>query len=221
MYLPFDPEAVLRFKSVAVALLGIVAAAVGIWLVGSFGDYFEVEPFFTTVMLTGALGIDVLGAIFPVVVGLTALVVFLKTTKTPTKKLAIAFFVSTVLAFLLGHVTIDGLAGYPLLFALGSSLTAAAVNVYPKPFVGLKKNFGATILLTLACVPLSLFIVDLVYSPSFYGAVIGGAGLTDGLLLSTLYAPLAVTSVFCALSYASQMFCLIDKSRRSNTGLKS
>jgi hypothetical protein len=164
-------------------------------------------------MLTNALGIDVLGAIVPIVAGLVALIVFLKTPKASIKKLAIAFFVSLVLAFLLGHVTVDGLAGYPLLFALCSSLVATVVNVYPKPFFGLQNNFVATVVLTLVCVPLSLLIVDLAYSPSFYGAVIGGAGLTDGLLLSTLYAPLAVTGVFFALSYVSQMVLLIKKSR--------
>jgi hypothetical protein len=216
MYLPFDPEAVLRFKAVAVALLGVIAAAIGIWAVGLFGDYFEANPFYVPIMLSNALGIDVLGAIVPMVAALVALMLFLKMAKAPIKKLAITLSVSVALAFLLCHVTPDGLAGYPLLFALGSSIAAAVVNVYPKPFVGLQKNFVSTFTLTLACVPLSLFIADLAYSPSFYGAVIGGNGLTDGLLLSTLYVPLAVTGVFSALSYMSQMILLIEKSHAPN-----
>jgi hypothetical protein len=213
MYLPFDPEAVLRFKAIVVALFGVIAAALGIWAVGLFGDYFEVNPFYAPVMVTDALGIDVLGAIVPIVGALVTLTVFLKTAKASLKKLVVAFFASVVLAFLLGHVTPDGLAGYPLLFALGSSIAAAVVNVFPKPFVELQKNFVFTAALTLACVPLSLFIADLTYSPSFYGAVIGGNGLTDGLLLSTLYAPLTVIGVFSVLSYVSQMILLIEKSR--------
>ena len=212
----FDPEVVLRFKSITVALLGVIAAAFGIWGVGLFGDYFESNPFYAHIMLSNALGIDVLGAIVPIAAALVALVVFLKTAKAPVKKLAIAFPVSLALAFLLSHVTLDGLAGYPLLFALGSSITAAAVHLYSKPFVGLQKNFVSTVALTLACVALSLFIADLAYSPSFYGAVIGGNGLTDGLLLSTLYVPLTVIGVFSALSYVSQMILLIENSRASH-----
>jgi hypothetical protein len=215
-YLPFEPEAVSRFKAVAVALLGVVAAAFGIWAVGMFGDYFEANPVYTPISITKALGIDVLGALIPVVVALSSLVIFLKTSKSPIKKLALAFFVSVVLAFLLCHSTPDGLAGYPLMFALGSTLAAVAVNVYPKPFVEMKKSFISSVLLILVCVPLSLFIVDLAYSPGFSGAVIGGNGLTDGLLLSTLYAPAVVVGVFFALLYANQMFLLVESTRGSN-----
>jgi hypothetical protein len=210
MHLPFDPQAVLRFKNVAVALLGVLAAAFGIWGVGLFGDFFETNPHYLPIMLSNALGIDVFGALVPLLAALIALVLFLKTAKTPLWKLAVAFLSSLTLAFLLSHVTPEGIAGYPLLFALGSSIAATAVNLYPKPFVELQKKFYFTVMLVLAFVPLSLFIVDLTYSPSFSGAVIGGNGLTDGLLLSTLYAPALVTSVFFAISYFSQMISLIQ-----------
>jgi hypothetical protein len=211
--LPFDPQAVLRFKSVAVALIGVLAAAMGVWAVGLFGDYFEANPHYAPVMVTSALGIDVLGALAPIAAALAALAVFLKTTRKPVKKLYVAFLACVALAFLLCRVTPEGLAGYPLMFAVGSSIAAAAVNIYPKPFVDLQKKFASTILLTIACVPLALFLVDLVFSPSFFGAVIGGNGLTDGLLLSTLYAPEAVIGVFFALFYASQMLLLVQATR--------
>lgn len=214
--MPFDPEAVLRFKGIAVALLGITAAALGILAVGLFGDYFEANPHYTPITLTNALGIDMLGALAPIFAALVALAMFLKTTKKSPKKLFVAFFVSLTLAFLLCHVTPDGLAGYPMLLVLGSSIAATTVNVYPKPFVDLQKKFASTVTLVLACVPLSLFIVDLVYSPSFSGAVIGGNGLTDGLLLSTLYSPAAVTGVFFALLYTSQMILLVESTHSTN-----
>lgn len=214
--MPFDPEAVMRFKQVTVALLGIAAAALGIWVVGLFGDFFEENPIFSPVMLSNALGIDVLGALAPIIAGLVALLVFLKTAKNPLKKFALAFLASLVFAFLLSHATPDGLAGYPLLFALISGIAVAAVNVYPKPFFNLKKNFIFSVTLILACVPLSLFLVDLAYVPSFYGGIIGGNGLTDGVLLSTLYAPLAVTGIFFALSYVSQMVLLRKKSQATS-----
>lgn len=209
----FDPKVVLRFKGVVVALLGILAAALGIWVVGLFGDYFEANPFYAPLLLTNALGVDMLGAVAPVVAAFVALLVLLKTGKASLKRFAAAFFVSVALAFLLCHITPEGLAGYPFLFALGSSLAAASVNVYPKPFVDLQKNFASTTALALACVPLSLFITDLAYLPYFSSAVIGGAGLTDGLLLSTLYAPLTVAGVFFALTYTSQMILLVEATR--------
>jgi hypothetical protein len=211
--LPFDPQAVLRFKSVAVALLGVLAAAMGVWAVGLFGDYFDANPHYAPIMVTSALGIDVLGALIPIAAALAALAVFLKKAKVPIKKFALTFSACVVLAFLLCRVTPDGLAGYPLMFAVGSSIAAAAVNVYPRPFVDLQSKFFSAVTLTIACVPLSLFLVDLAYSPSFFGAVIGGNGLTDGLLLSTLYAPEAVTGVFFALFYASQLLLLVQATR--------
>jgi hypothetical protein len=187
----------------------VAAAAVGICAVGLFGDYFEAHPLYAPIMVTNSLGIDVLGALVPIAAALVALALFFKTTKTSTKKFAIAFAASIGLAFLFSHVTPDGLASLPLLFALGSGIAASAVNVYPKPFSGLQKNLAATTMLTVACVPLAMFVADLSYSPYFTSAVIGGNGLTDGLLLSTLYAPLTVTAVFAALSYTAHMVLLI------------
>lgn len=204
-----NPESVLHFKKIAVPLVAVVAAAVGICAVGLFGDYFEAHPLYASIMLTDSLGIDVLGALAPIAVALAALAAFFITAKAPIKKFAISFTISIGLAFLFSHVTPDGLASLPLLFALGSGIAASALNVYPKPFSGLQKNLVATTMLTVACVPLAMFVADLSYSPYFTSAVIGGNGLTDGLLLSTLYAPLTVTAVFAALSYTAHMVLLI------------
>jgi hypothetical protein len=204
-----SPEAVFHFRKIALPLLSVVAAAVGIWAVGLFGDYFEAHPLYAPIMVTDSLGIDVLGALVPIAVALVALAAFFLTTKAPIKKFAVAFAVSIGLAFLLSHVTADGLASLPLLFALGSGIVASAVNVYPKPFSGLQKNLAATAMLTLACVPFAMSVADLFYSSYFTSAVIGGNGLTDGLLLSTLYAPLTVTAVFAALAYTAHMVLLI------------
>jgi hypothetical protein len=210
-----NPQAVLHFKKISIPLLCVIAAAVGVWAVGLFGDYFEAHPLYAPIMVTHSLGIDVLGALAPIVAAFIALAAFLKTSKAAVKKFAIALTATIGLAFLLSHITPDGLASLPLLFALGSGIAAAAVNVHPKPFSGIQKNLAATVMLTLACVPLALFFADLTYSPQFASAVIGGNGLTDGLLLSTLYAPLTVTGVFCALSYTSYMILLVENSRDS------
>ena len=128
------------------------------------------------------------------------MVLFIKSVRYPLKKAAIAFSASIVVAFLLCRQTPDGISGYPLPFALVVSIIAAVVNVYPKPFCGLRKSLVASLMLALACVPVSLLLVDLAYLPYFSGVVIGGNGLADGLMLSTLYAPFAVTVVFSAIS---------------------
>ncbi len=204
-----SPETVLHFKKIAVPLLAVVAAAVGVWAVGLFGDFFKAHPIYAPVMVIRSLGIDVLGALVPIIVALVAIAVFFKTAKAPVKKFVIAFAASIGFAFLLSHVTADGLASLPLLFALGSGIVASALNVFPRPFNGLQQNLAASAMLTLACGPLAMFIADLTYSPCFASAVIGGNGLTDGLLLSTLYAPLTVTAIFAALSYVSHMILLV------------
>jgi hypothetical protein len=219
-----NPEIVLHFKKIAVPLVAVVAAAVGIWAVGLFGDYFGAHPLYAPIMLTDSLGIDVLGALAPIAVALAALAAFFVTAKEKKKKFAISFATSIGLAFLFSHVTPDGLASLPLLFALGSGIAASAVNGYPNPFSGLQKNLAATAMLTLACVPLAMFVADLSYSPYFASAVIGGNGLTDGLLLSTLYAPLTVTAVFAALSYTAHMVLLIKTAsgnKKINTSPKT
>ncbi len=210
--MPFDPQALSHLKGIAVALLGVIAAALGILAVGSFGDYFEANPFYTSIAITASLGIDLLGALIPIVAALVSMMVFFKSARSPIRKFAVAFSVSVVLAFLLCHTTTDGIAGYPLLFALAASVVAAGVNVYPKPFINLRRNLIDSLSLTITCIPLAMFIVDITYSPYFPSATIGGNGLTDSLLLSTLYAPLAITVVFSAIAYVSQTVLLAKKS---------
>ncbi len=214
--MPTDPQAVSHFKGILVALLGVIAAAIGIYATGLFSDFFKATPVYAPIQLTSALGIDVLGAIVPLVAASVALALYIVTTKAPLKKGLVTFAVSVGLAFSLCHISPDGVTSYPLMFSLGISIAAVAVNVYPKPIGSLKNSLAATLALTLTCVPLSLLIVDLAYSQYFSSAVIGGNGLNDGLLLSTLYAPLTVLGVFSALGYASQMVLLVQKSPLSN-----
>jgi hypothetical protein len=206
-------NAKLCFKGILYALLGIVVAALGIVAVGFFGDYFELHPLYATISLSNSLGIDVYGAVIPIIIALVSVVLFVRSTRAPIKKLAIALVASLFLAFFLCRQTDEGLAGLPLLLALVVSAVAAALNVFPKPFVNLRKNFIASLSLTLSCVPLSLFFTDLIYSPYFDSSVIGGGGLSDGLLLSTLYVPSSVTIVFSVLAYVSQMVWLVRKNQ--------
>lgn len=207
--MPTNSGVILYVKAVAVALFGVVAATLGILAVGVFGDYYEAYPVHTTIMLTRTLGIDVLGAIIPLVIVVLSALAFFKLSKSPLKKLALAFPLSALLAFTICHQTADGVAGSPLLYAFLASIVAAGVTLYSKPRNGLKASLTASLALALFCVPLSIFTVDLAYSPFFSAAVIGGAGLTDGILLATLYAPLSVAIVFSAITYVSVTYNLV------------
>ena len=211
-------NAKLCFKGIVYALLGIVVAALGIAAVGFFGDYFELHPIYTTLSLSSSIGIDVFGAVVPTITALVSVAIFIRSSGAGVKKFAIAFALSFVLAFFLCHPTDEGLSGAPLLFALLSSLVATAVNVYPKPSANLRRKLVVSSMLTLACVPLSLLLVDLLYSPYYDGSVIGGSGLSDGLLLSTLYTPFSVIVVFSALAYVSQLVWLVRKNQRAKMG---
>jgi hypothetical protein len=169
------------------------------------------HPLYGTVALSGSIGIDLYGAIVPIIIAIISAAIFFRNTRAPAKKFAVSFLLSLVLAFLLCHPTDEGLSGVPLLFALLASSVVAAVNVYPKPFGELKRNFSSSLLLTLICVPLSLLFVDIVYSTFFDSSIIGGGGLSDGFLLSTLYTPFSVIVVFSALAYLSQIIQLVRK----------
>jgi hypothetical protein len=214
--MPTNSGVISYVKAIAIALFCVVAATLGILAVGVFGDYYEAYPVNTPIMLTKTLGIDVLGAVIPLFIVCLSAVAFFKLAKSPLKKIALAFPLSALLAFILCHQTADGVAGSPLLYAFLASIIAAGVNLYSKPRNQLKASLFSSLALALFCIPLSIFTVDLAYSPFFSAAVIGGAGLTDGLLLATLYAPLSVAIVFSAITYISVTFNLVKMNQTAS-----
>jgi hypothetical protein len=211
--LPITPNAKSYIKNIAYALLGIIAAAIGVLAVGAYGDHFETNPVRATVVLSQSLGIDVFGALFPFIIALGSMILFLLSVKTPAVKIVISLVASTAFAFVLFHPTANGVSGYTLLFSLIASIITTTVNIFPKPFANLKSCAVASLTLTLGCVPFAILIVDVYYSSYYAVAVIGGIGLNDGILMSTLYAPLSVSAVFSVLTYVSQTIWLINKSR--------
>jgi hypothetical protein len=211
--MPISDNAKIYFRGITFALLGVIAAVLGITGVGFFGDYFTVHPFFATIAVSDLLGIDLFGAVAPLIAATISIALFVKAARFPMRKFAVAFLVSVALAFLLSHPTSDGVEGFPLLYALLVGAAAVAVNGFPKFSVDYKKNLPTSLMLGLACIPISLFTVDLVYSQSFTGSVIGGNGLADGLMVSTLYAPLGVTVAFSGFAYVSQTVWIVGKSR--------
>jgi hypothetical protein len=212
--MPVSSDAKLYIKSVVVALLGAVAAALGIVAVGFFGDYFKANPYYAPILITDSLGIDVFGAIVPVFVGLVC-AGLLFCLRFSLKKYIAALAASVVLAFVLSRLTDEGLVGYPLLFAITTAVVIVALNYYSKPFTNLKKIL-TSFLLALSCVPIALIMLDLAYSTVFPNAVLGGNGLTDGILISTLYAPFALTGALSVVSYVSETVLLIKKQQAAS-----
>ena len=208
---PLEANVKLYLKSIKLALFGIATAGVGVYLVGFFGSYFAVHPFSAHIAIFKSLGIDIFGAGIPFMVSLVCAALFVGYFKFSTKKLALLLFLSVSFALLLTQVTNDGVRGFPLLFALSSSATGVAVNLLPKPFVDMRKKYVAALTSTVCCVPLSLFLVDLFYLPYFAYPVIGGNGLNDGILLSTLFAPLGVTLVVSIFVYLSRTISLVQR----------
>jgi hypothetical protein len=214
--MPANSGVVSYVKHVSVALFCVVAATLGILAVGVFGDYFEAYPVHTTIMLTKFYGLDALGALIPLVIVCLCALAFFKLAQSPLRKVAVAFPLSALLAFVLCHQTADGVAASPLLYAFLASIIAAGVNLYLKPRNSLKTDLAASLALAMFCVPLSIFTVDLAYAPFFSAAVIGGAGLTDGLHLATQYAPIKVAIVYSALTYISVTFNLVKMNQAAS-----
>ncbi|MCW4000938.1 MAG: hypothetical protein NWE93_11935 [Candidatus Bathyarchaeota archaeon] len=198
------------FKGILASLLGIVLAVLGIAAVGAFSDHFNAYPLYAPIALSQTVGIDLLGAVIPLCAALAAAALFFRQGFS-AKRFASGLAVSVILAFLLCRPVEEGVAGLPFLFALLVSGVSAALSVYPKSFSALRRRFLPALLLTLVYVPLSLLAVDLIYSQAFSGSVIGGNGLSDGLLTSTLYAPLCLAAVFSALAYFLQTAKLLGK----------
>ena len=212
--MPAEANFKLYSKSILPAILGISVAALGIYAVGSFKDYFTMHPFFAAVTFFKSVGIDVLGAIIPLIVSIVSAALLIGYFELPTKKFATTLMLSASLAFLLFHLTDEGVAGSPLLFTVTSSAIAVAVNVLPRTLTHVRK-FISSLLSAVSCIPLSLFAVDLFYSFFFVDSVIGGNGLSDGLIVSTLYAFTGVTLIYSILVYASQTVWLIRNQKNS------
>jgi hypothetical protein len=219
--MPISDNAKLYVRGIIFVLLGVMVTVLGIVAVGFFSDYFTAHPALAAVAVSNSLGLDLLGAVAPLMAAIISFALFVKATSFPIWKFAVTFLASAVLAFLLFHPSSGGVEGFSLLYALGVGAVAVAANVFPKLQVDYRKIVAST-LLALACVPLSRFAVDFFYSQGYVGSVIGGNGLADALLVCTLYAPLAVTAAFSVLAYVSRTVWLVGKSRDvASTQLRS
>ena len=202
-------EIVQRYiRNMTLALAILVFAAVGLYLAGLYWDYAIAHNSMFSFRVADNVGVDLYGAIIPLVAGAcsAALFVFFKFSST---RFAVCFVVSLAFAFFIFQVTKEGLMGRPLVFALLSGLATALIIFLSRPLAETKGKSLASLLASLSCAAFSLLLLDLVYTPFFYGSTIGGYGLTDGVLISTMYAPLWATIAASIITLLVQTFVFL------------
>jgi signal transduction histidine kinase len=209
--MPTDANATSHVKEIGLALSGILMAVAGFFIVGVFSDYFALHQTLAAFALSQRLSIDMFGAGAPVAVGVAAAGLLIGYFKGSVKRLAAAWAISVGLAFGFFRLTSEGVSGSPLAFALAASAVAVAVFALPKPRGRTQRMLALGLMATVCCVPLALFTVDLTYAVQVAGGVIGGKGLSDAVLIATLYAPLAAAAEVCAAVYVRETWGLLRK----------
>jgi hypothetical protein len=189
-------------------LLILVLTLFGILDVRLYSTFFTVHKFLTPVPIIMNLKIDIFGAILPLFIGLACAVLYLRQGG-PKMTYAICFLFSLTIALAVSHVTTEGLMINPAIILFGVSSTVVFLVPFflrfkEKSVWKLKESYVLSLLIASSCIPFSLVIVDLCYFPFFNIAIIGGYGLADGVLLSTLYSPFTVTQITLIFSLVLQ-----------------
>ena len=121
----------------------------------------------------------------------------------------LCFLFSLAIALTVSQVTAEGLMINPGIFLFGVSsivviFVAFSMRFKKKSVRGLKESYVSSLLVASSCIPFSLLIADLYNFHFFNNAIIGGNGLADGVLLSTLYSPFTVTQIMLLFSLVLQ-----------------
>jgi hypothetical protein len=187
-----------------------VCAAIGMYLLILYTTFFDTHKFLTIISTPANFKIDVFGAILPLCVGLTCFALYLRYGFSKMNYV-ICFLFSLAIAFQISHVTTGGLMSLPGIFSiLISFVIVFEVTIFRKikrkSIWDLNESYIATLLIASSCAPLSNLIADLYFVGVFQNAVIGGNGLADGVLLSTMYSPLAVTFVTALFLLSLQIY---------------
>lgn len=189
-------------------LIILVLALLGIFDVSLYSTFFTVHKFLTPISFMMNLKIDIFGAMLPLFIGLACATLYLRQGGAKMTY-ALCFLFSLAIVFAVSHVTVEGLMINPAIILFGVSI----IVVFFVPFFmwfkkksvwEFKESYVPSLLVASSCIPFSLVIVDLCYFPSFNNAVIGGNGLADGVLLSTMYSPFTITLIALIFSLVLQ-----------------
>jgi hypothetical protein len=172
-------------------VLIMIASLFAVYLIGLYARYFLANKVLAQVPVWGSLSIDIIGAVVPVVVGVFSTIIFFCCLKTSWKKYLAFFSFSFFLNYLTGIISPSGFLIKPLENVLVVSLIVVLPVLGKNPLLETSKKFVTSFVIVLSVIPLTLFLSDFFTVPFFVGPTIGGDGLADGILVSTMYAPFA------------------------------
>jgi len=186
----------LSTKHWALHILIMAFSFFGIYIVGQYSKHFSANKIVAPVSVGGGLSIDILGAIVPVVIGVFSTIIFFYL-KISWKKYLTFFVFSFFLNYSTGKIVPGGFFNKPLENVLFVSLIVVLVALGKNPLTETWKKLSYSFVIVLSVIPLTLFLSDFFVAPLFAEPTIGGAGLADGILVSTVYSPF-VTSLIAS-----------------------
>jgi hypothetical protein len=206
-------------KGFSIKVIIFLCAVFGMYLLTLYTTYFSVHKFLTPISVPANFKIDVFGAIFPLFVGLACAALYLRYGFSKTNYV-VCFIFSLAIAFQIGQVTAEGLMSPPGIFSILISIVVVFLATFfrklkKKSIWEFKESYIAPLLIASSCAPLSKIIVDLYYIRFFSNSVIGGNGLADGILLSTMYSPLAVTFITSLFALFLQLYSQVKTIKRA------
>lgn len=189
----------------------MIASLFAIYLIGQYTKYFLINKVLAPVTVRGSLSIDIIGAMVPVVVGVFSTIIFFCYLKTSWKEYVAFFTFSFFLNYLTGMISPSGFLIKPLENVLVISLIVVLPFLGRNPLLETSKKFVASFAIVLSVVPLTLFLSDFLTVPFFIEPTIGGAGLADGILVSTMYAPFTTGIIASFYVFISEVYSYLKR----------
>jgi hypothetical protein len=167
--------------------------------------------------ITTNIQIDFYGAVIPTMLSLFIIFYLVKFREVSLKRYFHYFLISIVLAIVFSKINDTAVVTYYILFDLSISFLILPIAFYKgalSEFLkfhnlhGLeftRRNYVNALLITFSYAPLSVLIVDLLYAPISVTMYIGAMGLTDGIMLSSLFAPLGITFVTLFVMFVHEL----------------
>jgi hypothetical protein len=196
------------FRRFVIHINILMLTTLGTYLIGLYSTFFTAHKFLAPISLTMNIKMDILGGVLPLLIGLTCIALYLWQGGSNTTY-ALCFLFSLAIAFAATSVTADSLIINPAVPLFGVSivvvfLVRSFVRVRRKSILEDKESYVSSLLVAASCIPFSLILVDLCYSPFFNNVVVGGNGLADGVLLTTMYSPFTIALITLIFSFALQ-----------------
>ncbi|HTY74927.1 MAG TPA: hypothetical protein VMD05_05100, partial [Candidatus Nanoarchaeia archaeon] len=166
----------------------MVASLFVVYMVGQYARYFSTNKVVAPIQVSGNFGIDIMGALIPVTIGIFSTIIFV-CLKISWKKYIGFFFFSLLLNYVTGEIAPGGFLIKPLENVIIINLVVVSFILGKNPLTETRKKIVSSTVIVLSVIPLTLFLSDLLSAPLFAKPTIGGAGLADGIIVSTLYAP--------------------------------